>query len=115
MKLEDTIRGDMMKNKEVVSAVLGGTFFAIPYLALSTPIFPSLLIGAAAFGAGELVFGDYKLINYDDNYQNMINDTKEELLYARIVRIYDHENDFSLQLAPSAYNKLIENMNKLKL
>ena len=25
------------------------------------------------------LFGDYKLINYDDNYQNMINDTKDEL------------------------------------
>ena len=67
LKLEDTIRGDMMKNKEVVSAVLGGTFFAIPYLALSTPILPSLLIGAAAFGAGELVFGDYKLTLKETN------------------------------------------------
>ena len=56
-----------MKNKEVVSAVLGGTFFAIPYLALSTPILPSLLIGAAAFGAGELVFGDYKLTLKETN------------------------------------------------
>ena len=26
------------------------------------------------------LFGDYKLINYDDNYQNMINDTRDELL-----------------------------------
>lgn len=47
-----------MKNKEIVSGVIGGIFFAVPYLALSIPLAPSLLIGAAAFGAGELVFGD---------------------------------------------------------
>lgn len=50
-----------MKNKEIASAAVGGLFFAVPYLVLSAPIIPSLLIGAAAFGAGELVFGDYKL------------------------------------------------------
>ena len=45
-----------MKKSEVVSAVVGGTFFAVPYLALSIPLLPSLAIGAAAFAAGELVF-----------------------------------------------------------
>ena len=45
-----------MKNSEIVSAVVGGTFFAVPYLALSIPVLPSLAIGAAAFAAGELVF-----------------------------------------------------------
>ncbi len=50
-----------MKNKEIASAAVGGVFFAVPYLILSAPILPSLLIGAAAFGAGELVFSDPKL------------------------------------------------------
>lgn len=45
-----------MKHKEVTSAIIGSTFFAIPYLALSVPILPSLLIGTSAFFAGELVF-----------------------------------------------------------
>ena len=45
-----------MKNSEVVSAVIGGTFFAVPYLALGVAVLPSLAIGAAAFAAGELVF-----------------------------------------------------------
>lgn len=44
-----------MKNSEIISAIVGGTFFALPYLALSMPIIPSLAIGAAAFAAGELV------------------------------------------------------------
>ena len=45
-----------MKNSEIASALVGGTFFAVPYLALSIPIVPSLVIGACAFAAGELVF-----------------------------------------------------------
>ena len=49
-----------MKNKEVVSAVLGSTFFAIPYLGLSVALGPSLLIGCAAFGASELMFSGVK-------------------------------------------------------
>lgn len=49
-----------MKNKEIVSAVIGSTFFAIPYLGLSVALVPSLMIGCAAFGASELVFSDKK-------------------------------------------------------
>ena len=45
-----------MKNSEIASALVGGAFFAVPYLALSIPIVPSLVIGACAFAAGELVF-----------------------------------------------------------
>ena len=45
-----------MKHSEVISAVVGGAFFAVPYLALGVTLAPSLAIGAAAFAAGELVF-----------------------------------------------------------
>ena len=44
-----------MNNSSIVSAVLGGTFFAIPYLGLSAGILPSLAIGVGAFCAGELL------------------------------------------------------------
>ena len=44
-----------MKNSSVVSAVVGGTFFAVPYLALAIPFAPSIAIGAVAFGATELL------------------------------------------------------------
>ena len=57
-----------MKNKDTISAIVGGVFFAIPYVVLSAPILPSLAIGAAAFGAGELVFsGNPKLTLKDTN------------------------------------------------
>lgn len=49
-----------MKHKEIVSAVLGSTFFAVPYLGLSIALVPSLVIGCAAFGASELIFSDMK-------------------------------------------------------
>ncbi len=56
-----------MKNKEIVSAVIGSTFFAVPYLVLAVPLAPSLIIGAMAFGAGELVLGESKLTLKDTN------------------------------------------------
>ncbi len=44
-----------VKYKEAVSAVVGSSFFAVPYLALSLPLLPSALIGTGAFIAGELL------------------------------------------------------------
>lgn len=44
-----------MKDSTILSAILGGTFFAIPYLGLSVGLLPSLAIGIGAFGAGELL------------------------------------------------------------
>ncbi len=52
-----------MKNQGVVSAIVGGTFFAIPYLGLALPFVPALAIGAAAFGATELIFSGTKKID----------------------------------------------------
>ena len=49
-----------MKNKEIVSAAIGGAFFAVPYLVLAAPLLPSLAIGVVAFGAGELLLGEEK-------------------------------------------------------
>lgn len=45
-----------MKGSSIASAVIGTTFFAVPYLAFSLPVVPSLIIGSAAFAAGKLVF-----------------------------------------------------------
>ena len=56
-----------MKNKEIVSAAIGGAFFAVPYLVLAAPLLPSLAIGAVAFGAGELLLGEEKLTLKDTN------------------------------------------------
>lgn len=49
-----------MKNKEIVSAVVGSAFFAVPYLGMSIALAPALVIGCAAFGASELVLSGVK-------------------------------------------------------
>lgn len=49
-----------MKNKEIASAVVASTFFAIPYIGLSIALAPSLIIGCTAFGASELVLSGIK-------------------------------------------------------
>ena len=44
-----------MKNSGIVSAIIGGTFFAVPLLATPVGLPVSLIIGACAFGASELI------------------------------------------------------------
>ena len=44
-----------MKNKDIVSGVVGASFFALGYLGLSVALLPSLAIGAGAYLASELV------------------------------------------------------------
>lgn len=44
--------------KPIISALIGGTFFAIPYLALNIALLPSLGIAAIAYGAGNLLLSD---------------------------------------------------------
>lgn len=57
-----------MKHKDTVAAIIGSSFFAVPYLALSVPILPSLAIGVGAFFAGELLFSKGKNVDYKDDY-----------------------------------------------
>lgn len=57
-----------MKHKDTISALIGSAFFAVPYLALSLPILPSVLIGTSAFVAGELVLSKNKKTLKDENF-----------------------------------------------
>ena len=71
-----------MRNKEVVSAIVGGTFFAVPYLGLSIALAPALAIGCVAFGASELVLSGIKgketIKDTDYNLYKKISDAKKE-------------------------------------
>lgn len=71
-----------MKKGYIVSAILGGSFFAIPYLALNVPILGSALMAGAAFGAGMLIFGRQKETNLEigytpDNHYEILKQAKE--------------------------------------
>ena len=64
-----------MKNKEIFSGVVGASFFAIGYLGLSVAIVPSLVLGAGAYIASELLINDSK---------KKINEVFEESLTKKI-------------------------------
>ena len=51
-----------MKNKNIISSVVGAGFFAVGYLGLSLALAPALAIGAASFVASELVISGSKKI-----------------------------------------------------
>lgn len=65
-----------MKKGTIISAVIGGTFFSVPYiLGMGTSF--SLLIGILAYGAGNLVFSGEKTELKIDTKNENINDIIE--------------------------------------
>ena len=106
-----------MNNKDTISAVIGGTFFAIPYLALSTPILPSLLIGTAAFGAGELVLSGFVKESLKDINRPLwlvLEDAKKNnrKIIEKIPLIDDEEIRDSLNSINDTVNKIIDTVTK---
>ena len=106
-----------MKNSEVVSALVGGTFFAVPYLALSVPILPSIAIGTCAFVAGELVFRkDVKttLKNSNPNmYQTLENAKIQNKHILNMIPLIEEENiRKDLKEINDTVNKIIKTIEK---
>lgn len=104
-----------MKNKEIISAALGGTFFAIPYLALAVPLVPSLIIAGAAFAAGELALTEektlkvtnislFKKIENAKNQIKQIDDMKSKIEDDNIIKYIE-------EICKSS-NKIIETIEK---
>ncbi len=69
-----------MKNKDITSAILGSTFFAIPYIGLSVALAPSLVIGGCAFVASELMFSGVKT---KDKLKNTNKSLYQKIMEAR--------------------------------
>ena len=70
-----------MKKGYIYSAVLGGAFFAVPYLALGIELLPSLAISAVAYGAGTLIFKDRSKLDLSidkENLYDILKDAKEK-------------------------------------
>ncbi|MBQ1812868.1 MAG: 5-bromo-4-chloroindolyl phosphate hydrolysis family protein [Bacilli bacterium] len=102
-----------MKNKEVVSAILGSAFFAVPYLALSTALLPALAIGCAAFGASELVLsGNTKEILKDSNrplYLKLQDAKKQSKEILNLIpKVEREETKYNLKEIHSTVDKIIE-------
>ena len=93
-----------MKKGYIYSAVLGGAFFAVPYLALGINLIPSLAISAAAYGAGTLIFKDKTKFDISSEHKNINEIIKEAK------EMTSQLNSISKQLEDK---KLIENVNQI--
>ncbi len=102
-----------MKNKEIVSAIVGSTFFAIPYLGLSITLGPALAIGAAAFGASELVLSGVKtkeiLKDTNRSLYLKLNKAKKENkeIFNLIAKVESEETKKNLREIHDTVNKII--------
>ena len=95
-----------MKRVYIYSAIIGGVFFAVPYLALGIELLPSVAIGVAAYGAGTLIFKgkDKNKLDISIDKQNLYDILKEAKdMTAQI-------NQISKQLEDK---KLVENINEI--
>ena len=105
-----------MKNKEAVSGVIGGAFFAIPYLMLAVPLLPSIAIGAAAFCAGEMVLDKSKKTLKESNYSlyKVLQEAKKQNAHIldMIPSINDSEIRVNLNEIHDAVNKIIQTVEK---
>jgi 5-bromo-4-chloroindolyl phosphate hydrolysis protein len=107
-----------MKNKEVTSAILGSTFFAIPYIGLSVALAPSLVIGGCAFLASELMFSGIKtkekLKNTNRSLYQKIQEAKKEQKQIKtlIPKVDDTETKQNLKEINETINKILEEVEK---
>ncbi|HCC04411.1 MAG TPA: hypothetical protein DEP51_06145 [Clostridiales bacterium] len=93
----------------------GGTFFAIPYLGLSVGILPSLAIGAAAFGAGELVL--YKKDKLEIKSLSLVETikgarSKNRQIIGMINKIEDSELRQNIRDVSDTITKIIDTIEK---
>ncbi len=74
-----------MKNKDIISGVVGAGFFAVGYIGLSLALGPALAIGAVAFGASELVISGNKKIEEKiaPTFKERINAAKKDNEYLK--------------------------------
>ena len=103
-----------MKNKDIISAVLGGAFFAIPYIGIGVALIPSLIIGGTAFGAGELMLSGVKTKNTLKNtnislYKKLeIAKRQNKEIISLIPRVESEETKNNLKEISSSVDKIIK-------
>ena len=102
----------------IISAALGGVFFAVPYLVLDTSILLSLGIGAIAFGAGNLVFSNKglkeKQTSTTDNLYNVLNKAKSNnaQIYSIINKVENNDLRKNISELHETASKIIDTVSK---
>ncbi len=103
-----------MKNKDITSALIGGAFFAVPYIGIGVALLPSLVIGGVAFGAGELVLSGIKpkmtLKNTNISLYKKLEKAKKENKEIKdlIPKVESEFTKTNLREIESTVNKIIE-------
>ena len=106
-----------MKKNYIYSAILGGAFFAVPYVALGIELLPSLAISAAAYGAGTLIFKDRNKLDLSIDKKNLydiLKEAKEETLQISDIskQIEDKEVVENIEQICDISNKIIDTLSK---
>ena len=106
-----------MKKNYIYSAILVGTFFAVPYVALGIELLPSLAISAAAYGAGTLIFKDRNKLDLSIDKKNLydiLKEAKEETLQISNIskQIEDKEVVENIEQICDISNKIIDTLSK---
>lgn len=109
-----------MKNKEVVSGVIGASFFAIGYLGLSIAALPSLAFGAGAYVASELLLSGKKEMEEDfgnNSLSKRIEKARKDNKHISelIKEVEDDEIKKHLSDISSSSTKIINTIEKNKL
>lgn len=104
--------------KPIISALIGGTFFAIPYLALNAPLLPSLGIAVIAYGAGNLLLSEQKngYVKKDSmqNFYDILNTAKKQnaKIYEVMNKIDDKELVRNIDEIHDTSAKIIDEISK---
>lgn len=106
-----------MKKGYIFSAILGVTFFAVPYLALGVQLVPSLAISAVAYGAGTLIFKDRSKIDYstkNTNLYEILKNAKSQTtqIFDISKQLEDRELIANVQDICNTSNKIIDTLSK---
>jgi 5-bromo-4-chloroindolyl phosphate hydrolysis protein len=108
-----------MKNKDIVSGVVGAGFFAIGYLGLSLAFAPALAIGAVAFGASELVISSNKKIaeKIEPTFKEKVSLARKQIVYLKdmVNKIDDEEVSKDLDEITKTANKIINRIEESEL
>ena len=109
-----------MKNKEIISGLIGGGLFTLSYLTLGLPIIPAILVGTGAFIGGELIMSKTPLLAFErvdeTNIDKVLKDARNKVKFivGNISRIDDTDIKLYLNEIADTTTKIIESVQKDK-
>ena len=108
-----------MKNKTIVSSVVGASFFAVGYLGLMVPLAPALALGALSFAASELIISgsNKKEEKAELTFKERIMIAKEQVNYLKdtVPKIEDEEVQKDLKEITISSSKILARIEENEL